>query len=169
MRFIQECEVMTNQSSKFSVTKAIGTWALLGGLSLSTVSFADDVVNTNANIAGAWVFETGRYNGNRCHLTGRMTIQPTDNSNQFTCEFTTFERCPGQYGEVEQVCSIMVEGNEAAFVSKIERIAKQTPRPYGYAPDDWRLEIQSNNEMTGTLESASRAYVLFRRDSAPTS
>ena len=160
---------MNNKSSKFSFVKVVSATALLGLTSLASVSFADNTNEAGSNIAGSWVFETGKYNGNRCHLTGRMTIKPTDNANQFTCEFTTFEHCPGQYGEVEQVCSVMVEGNEAAFVSKIERIAKQTPRPYGYAPDDWRLVIQSSNEMTGTLESASRAYVLFRRDSAPTS
>ncbi|ACT58825.1 hypothetical protein [Hirschia baltica] len=135
-----------------------------------TAAQAEDArEHVSTNIAGAWVFETGSYNQGRCNLTGRMTIMATPQPNAYTCEFTTYERCPGQYGEVEQTCSLLIDGDEAAFVSQIENIVKQTPQPYGYAPDDWRLTIKSNDEMVGTLESASRAYVLFKRDSAPIS
>lgn len=136
-------------------------------VSFSAPSFADDLAAHD--ISGSWVFETGKYNQGACHITGIMTIAPSDVPRQYTCEFTTFEKCTGLYGEIEQVCTLRVQGDQAAFVSQISNIAEQQPYAYDYAPDDWRLTIQSDDEMTGTLESASRAYVKFMRKSAPTS
>ncbi len=146
--------------------------ALIGSsaMSFSTPSFADDLAAHD--ISGSWVFETGKYNQGACHITGIMTIAPSDVPRQYTCEFTTFEKCTGVtglYGEIEQVCTLRVQGNQAAFVSQISNIAEQRPYAYDYAPDDWRLTIQSGDEMTGTLESASRAYVKFMRKAVPTS
>lgn len=144
------------------------TALIVNGSSVAHADVANEIYSS-PDISGSWVFETGKYNRGTCSLSGRMTIKPTNAENQYTCEFTTFEKCPGQYGEVEQACDLLVDGQQAAFVSEIVRIAKQTPRPYDYAPDDWRLTIKSNDEMLGTLESASRAYVIFKRDSAPIS
>ncbi len=159
----------------FSIRKSVIASLVSGGLmsvSAGLTASAHSLLTISdkvANITGSWVFETGRYNQGTCKLTGQMYIRPTSQPNQYSCEFTTFEKCPSVSAEVEQVCSLRVEGDQAAFVSKITRIAEQKPFAYEYQPDDWRLTIKSTDEMIGTLESASRAYVIFKRDTAPTS
>ncbi len=139
---------------------------LSAAFAASALTFA---ANAQSNITGNWTFETGQYNRGQCTITGFMTIWPDEEANRYTCSFTTFEDCGVVSAEVEQSCVARVEGDQAAFVSKIVKFHRQEPGPYGYAPDDWLLTIHSSDEMVGTLESATNANVIFRRQSAPVS
>jgi hypothetical protein len=149
--------------------KSLKRFAIASAFALSIGSASAMGETSHGSIAGSWIFETGAYNDGQCRLSGQMQIFATNQTNSYTCAFTTFETCTYLEGEIEQDCKILVEGDEVAFVSRITNIVRQEPQPYGYAPDDWLLKIISSDEMYGTLESASRAEVIFRRDGAPTS
>ena len=131
------------------------------------VAHANDL--TYADVTGSWVFETGPYNSGTCQMNGRMRIEPAGEDGKRQCTFTTFETCPGLSAEVNQACVAREEGGQLAIVSRIVSIEDQQPMRYGYAPDDWLLTIHSGDEMTGTLESASRATVIFTRQDLPVS
>ncbi len=144
------------------------TLAALFGMAATCFVATASADDADTDISGHWTFETGAYNDS-CRIYGRMTIFPTDGAGKYRCEFTTFEDCPGLSAEVEQVCDARVDDGQVAIGSKIRRINRQEPMAYGYAPDDWLLTIRSEDEMTGTLESASRAQVIFKRQSIPVS
>ena len=138
--------------------------ALTLAASLSAAASADPI---QSDISGSWVFETGHYYDG-CRITGRMQIFQTPEGG-YSCDFTTFETCPDLTSEVQQSCTARVQGDQVAIVSQIVSITDQQPLSYGYAPDDWLLTIRSEDRMTGTLESASRAEVVFERRSVPLS
>lgn len=129
---------------------------------------AQETASPSVNIAGAWAFETGPYNA-ACRIHGAMMIYPGDTRDTYTCKFTTFEDCPTLSAEVEQACDVRVMGDRVEMDAWITNIVRQEPGEYGYAPDSWRLVIRSQDEMAGTLKSASIAEVIFRRRSVPIS
>ena len=120
------------------------------------------------DITGAWTFETGPYNST-CKIHGRIFIHPREDDGIRTCEFVAYEDCPDLSAEVRQSCKLRQSGDQVMITSKIESIERQDPIRYSYAPDDWMLIIQSDQEMTGTLESASRANAVFKRENVPIS
>lgn len=134
--------------------------------SFAAPAFAQD--EAMADITGFWTFETGPYN-NACTIRGRMFIHPRDAAGQRACEFTAFETCPHLSAEVRQACQVAQDGDKVVISSRIVSIEDQQPGAYGYAPDNWSLVIRSEKEMTGTLESASRATAVFRRENLPVS
>ncbi|MBB35204.1 MAG: hypothetical protein CME88_07410 [Hirschia sp.] len=152
---------------------ALRTFAFLlaAGLSSATSlaqSTQMDETGT-VDISGSWTFETGKYNS-ACTIRGRMYIYPKGQDGMHACEFTTFEKCPDLSAEVKQSCSAsVINGDQVVITSEIISIEDQSPFAYGYAPDNWSLTIRSSDEMTGTLESASRAQVIFERKSIPIS
>ena len=120
------------------------------------------------DISGVWSFRTGDYYDG-CRITGEMVILPTDQQGAFACEFTTHEVCPNLEGEIRQACTARKNGDSIRIESRLTEIIRQSPQPYGYSPDNWSLKIETRDRMTGQLDSAARALVVFERFDPPIS
>lgn len=126
------------------------------------------IAQSASDISGNWSFRTGDYYDG-CRITGEMVILPTEQAGVLACEFTTHEVCPGLEGQIRQSCTAQVSGKSVRIDSQLTEIIHQSPQPYGYSPDNWSLEIQTRDRMTGQLDSAARALVIFERFDPPIS
>ncbi|MDX2234206.1 MAG: hypothetical protein NW200_06880 [Hyphomonadaceae bacterium] len=123
----------------------------------------------DADIVGAWRFETVRYDvtdTGGCQMTGTMTIRRGPAPGAYVCAFTATEDCGWGRWSAEQTCTARRNGDQLEVESVIVRVS---PANTSYAPDNWSLTIRSADLMVGELRSADIANVEFRRGPAYTS
>jgi hypothetical protein len=135
--------------------------ALLAGIAVCGAAAAQP--KGEASIAGAWRFETSRYQSGACQMTGSMTIARARGANAYTCAFIATERCRWGEWSAEQRCTAQRTGDRLEIASTIVRL---TPPGTSYLPDNWSLTIRSSDLMVGELRSADIAGVQFRRGPA---
>lgn len=138
------------------LASAAGMIAALLGLSLPA--------NAEADVSGAWSFETDRYRAGICRLYGTMRVRTTPEDGVYRCALTAVEDCEGQERwVVEQTCTAWRTGDELAVHSAIVSFIEADVNPENYVPDHFALSIESAQRMVGTLVSAITAPVVFKR------
>lgn len=101
------------------------------------------------DLSGTWSVATSL---KPCTLTGKATLSPptedTMNSD-YACELTMRQACPNAYEvTVRQSCRVRNIRGQVTVQSSIEEFV-QGEFSAGYAPDNFRLTIQSEEELYG--------------------
>ncbi len=114
-------------------------------------AFADDV-------SGQWLFDTSKFAGNDCQITGRMTFTETKVKNTYTCLFVSEQICGklngNLYIRVQQSCTAQRIGKQVAIKTKVDKVLErrpniQFPEEY-YLADNFIVELSGNKqEMNG--------------------
>lgn len=145
--------------------------AVLAGFFMSAPSVAQSPIEINATapatlteLIGEWGFSTQNYRSGLCQMSGNLIVFPgREDETSAACSMTAVEICGTERSVVEQSCQISLEGNGAVIVSEIEQFIERKPNSLGYLPDNFILSEVSPSEMSGTLQSAVSASVIFRR------
>lgn len=107
-------------------------------------AIAEDV-----DITGNWSIATSL---KPCTLTGKATLAPaTDETinSDYACELTMRQSCPNGYEVVvRQSCRVRKVRGQVTVQSSIEEFLLGDVSP-SYAPDNFRLTIQSESELYG--------------------
>lgn len=112
-------------------------------------------------IAGAWQFETGLFDGD-CRITGQATFTPTGLKGAYACKFVSEQRCgkggAAMYAKVEQTCTAQRVGKQVAIKSKVARIVEERPVKDGlYYADNFIVSMSKTaTEMVGGHYDAIR-------------
>lgn len=115
-------------------------------------------------ITGSWSFESARYRGGACVMSGHMNIRPTAKADVYACNFTALEDCTGQdTWVVEQSCKAVNRDGQLSIKSNIENFLEAKEFTDSYVPDNFSLQVESRERMSGLLVSAVSAPVEFRR------
>jgi hypothetical protein len=115
----------------------------------------------DADILGAWSFQTEPYENLRCQMTGELILTETSVPNVYGGELIAYEACDGaQIYEARQSATVTRDGDRLTITSTLLKVL---PRPDAYAPDNFELEIVSSALMVGELRSADIAPATFRR------
>jgi len=115
-------------------------------------------------VIGSWSFESSRYRGGTCVMSGHMNIRPTATAGVYACNFTAIEDCTGQdTWIVEQSCKAVNRDGRLSIKSNIENFLESKEITDSYVPDNFSLEVESRERMSGSLVSAVIAPVEFRR------
>lgn len=117
---------------------------------------------TQADITGAWSFQTQVY-GPNCSLSGAMTIRPA--GAEYACTFVAQERCADLTVKAQETCEAKRAGDAMAITAHVNSVAPKV----GYEPDNFELTIQTRSYMKGMLHSFHSAPVEFFRGDAPVS
>lgn len=146
-----------------------GLILLLASLLASTVpsqaQTPSDTFIPPSPIIGSWSFQTDEYREGTCKMSGKMSIRKTSEANAFTCSFVSIEKCDGSdRWVVEQTCEVSKHDKELTISSQIVNFLEAREFTGSYAADHFVLNIASKHLMTGSLVSAVRAPVEFRRD-----
>lgn len=145
--------------------------AVLAGFFLTAPMLAQSPMKINATapvtiteLSGEWGFTTENYRSGLCQMSGNLSVFPDrEGDTSAACSLTAVEICGTERSVVEQSCQISLEGNGAVIVSEIEQFIERKPNSLGYLPDDFTLTEISSSEMSGALQSAVSASVIFRR------
>jgi len=116
-------------------------------------------------VTGSWSFESSRYREGTCVMSGHMSIRPTSKAGVFACSFTAIEDCTGQdTWVVEQSCKAVNRDGRLSIKSNIENFLEAKEFTDSYVPDNFSLQVESRERMSGSLLSAVIAPVEFRRN-----
>lgn len=139
------------------------TPAMAQGKSDDTLPKIDQIYQM---IMGNWSFQTVRYRGGSCEMSGSFSVyQPTQgNPDSLDCTVMAVEVCAGLRSRVEQSCKVSVSDNTLRIDSTIVSILETKGFSSGYAPDNFSLSKVSTDTMSGLLDSAVVAPVVFKRD-----
>ena len=110
------------------------------------------------NIAGEWVFESPLEPDDGCVISGRAVLTPTRERGVYTLTTRGQEQCPDGNWTSEQNCTARQTGNRVDITCEVVRA-----NPGNYAPDDFQLDVQSRELMTGMLLSTRNGRATWRR------
>ena len=97
-------------------------------------------------------------------MSGHMNIRPTATAGVFACNFTAREDCTGQdTWIVEQSCKAVNRDGQLSIKSNIENFLESKEFTDSYEPDNFSLQVESRERMSGLLVSAVTAPIEFRR------
>lgn len=116
-------------------------------------------------IMGNWAFQTIRYRNGSCEMNGTLAVlgpSKTDKS-AIDCELLAIETCSGLRSRVEQTCRITRTDTYLRIHSTIVNILESKGLSSGYLPDHFSLSEVSSDTMSGYLDSAAIAPVIFQR------
>jgi hypothetical protein len=132
------------------------------------------------DIAGRWMFETGKFDtieyADGCAMAGEITIQSTPSPNLYRCSFRIETVCRQQgreaeYYRVHQTCSASRVAGKVAISSRIETIEEtrlngKIARLTGYTADMFDLNLSPGGaEMKGhQFDAVRRVPARFWRD-----
>lgn len=120
-------------------------------LTAAMPAFADEVT-------GDWLFDTSKFAGNDCQITGRITFKETKVKNTYTCLFVSEQTCGklngNLYIRVQQSCTAQRIGKQVAIKTKVDKVLERRPAiPFPedyYLADNFIVELSANkNEMNG--------------------
>ncbi|MEL6257661.1 MAG: hypothetical protein AAFQ67_01200 [Pseudomonadota bacterium] len=103
-----------------------------------------------SDVTGVWSFEAEI--GADCSFVGQAQFTSTVEETVYGCALTARQSCPdiGLDMVVAQDCRAERDGDTLMIVSEIREFLKGDPTPF-YYPDNFALEIQSSDRMTGWL------------------
>ena len=160
---------MCKRTNSLQTKQTFGLVALIATLLASAApSSAQDKPKTFAtpsSIIGNWTFQTAKYRDSTCQMSGRMSIKPSITPSAFTCSFTAIEECAGaDRWVVEQTCEAVKRNADLTISSQIVNFLESKEFTGSYAADHFVLKINNKHLMTGSLVSAVKAAVEFRRE-----
>jgi len=126
-----------------------GCAVMLSGM---TPAVADD-------IAGDWLFDTSKFAGNDCQISGRITFKPTAVKNTYTCVFENEQICGplngNLYIRVRQTCTAQRIGKQVAIKSQVDKVLERRPAiPFPedyYLADNFIVQLSADKaEMNGS-------------------
>ena len=118
---------------------------VFGALTLFAAPFASA---EEVDLSGNWSVATSL---RPCTLTGKATLAPTADTSKsdYACELTMRQSCPSGYEVVvRQSCRVRNVRGQVTIQSSIEEFV-QGPFSPSYAPDNFRLTVQSDQELYG--------------------
>lgn len=111
------------------------------------------------DIAGDWLFDTSKFAGNDCQISGRITFTATPVKNTYSCVFESEQICGKINGDlyirVRQTCTAQRIGKQVAIKSSVDKILERRPEiPYPedyYLADNFIVQLSANKaEMNGS-------------------
>ena len=122
-------------------------------LSACLPAFADD-------LTGDWLFDTSKFAGDDCQISGHITFKQTSIKNTYSCQFESEQICGklngNLYIRVQQSCTAQRTGKQIAIKTVVEKVLERRP-PVApeialqtYLADNFILQMQKNlQEMVG--------------------
>lgn len=116
-------------------------------------------------IMGNWTFQTTRYRNGSCEMNGTLAVLGPSKAdvNAVDCELLAIETCSGLRSRVEQTCQITRTDTYLRIDSTIVNILESKGLSSGYLPDHFSLNKVTSDTMSGYLDSAAIAPVIFQR------